>query len=90
MDSGETRTETLNAILSRAREFWLGRPGVEGVDLGFRTRGGTSTRETVLRVHVRKKKPEDDLSEGEVFPRRFEGVDVDVVEATYGEQTRRQ
>ena len=89
MDNREPRTETLKAALGRACKLWLGRPGVEGVDLGLRTRRGERTREMVLRVHVRKKKPESDLSQGEVFPQRFEGVDVDVVEATYEEQTRR-
>lgn len=88
MDNGEPRIETLKVALSRARELWLGRPGVVGVDLGFRIRGGERTGETVLRVHVRKKKPESDLSEGELFPRQFEGVGVDVVEAVYGEQPR--
>lgn len=89
MDDREPRTVTLKAALGRARELWLGRPGVVGVDLGLRTRRGERTRDVVLRVHVCKKKPESDLSHSEVFPRRFEGVEVDVVEATYGEQPRR-
>lgn len=86
MGTRDLGTEALKAVLPRARELWLGRPGVVGVDLGYRTRGGEPTRDLVLRVHVRKKKPESDLSRGEVFPRLFEGVEVDVVEATYGEQ----
>jgi hypothetical protein len=69
-----------------------GRPDVDWIILGFRTRGGRSyTDEKVIVVHVPEKIPEDHLAPDVVIPKQIvingETVGVDVI-ATRGERPK--
>lgn len=74
------------AELNKVREAWLKRPGVTAVDVGYRMKDGKLTDEVAIRVHVERKLPPEALEEHELFPETLGGVDVDVIEATYGPQ----
>ncbi len=68
------------AIRERAEAAFKQRyPGVHGVGLGFRTRGGQRTSEVALSVVVELKKPLDQLAPEEVVPSSFEGLPTDVL-----------
>lgn len=61
-------------------------PGVHGVGIGFRTRGGQRTSEVVLSVVVQVKKPLDQLAPEDVIPSTFEGMSTDVQTFLYGHE----
>jgi hypothetical protein len=71
--------EEFLAIKERAAVRLMRLPGVTGVGIGGRVRGGRPTGQPVLKVFVTEKKPLADLSPGEVVPTEFEGVPTDVV-----------
>lgn len=72
--------DELVALKNRAVTQFLSIPGVTGVGLGGRERGGRPTGEVVLKVFVARKRPAGELTPGELLPAQFEGVGVDVVE----------
>lgn len=78
------------AELKRVRRSWLGRPGVTGVDVGFKMKGRQMTDELALRVHVARKIPIDSMPDkNEAFgdggeTTRRGDFEVDVIEAQYG------
>lgn len=72
--------ERLLATKQRAAEEFFKIPGVAGVGLGGRERGGTRTGEFVIKVFVARKRPPRELTPGEMLPSRFEGIGVDVDE----------
>jgi hypothetical protein len=74
--------------LESVRDDWLARPGVTAVDLGFKWTDGQMTDQLSIRVHVALKKDMDELSADELFPEEVDGIDVDVLEATYAPQTQ--
>lgn len=74
------------AALAKVRNEWLQREGVTAVDLGFKWSKGEMTGQVSIRVHVEKKKAEEELTETDLFPKEVDGVPVDVLEATYGIQ----
>jgi hypothetical protein len=53
-------------------------PGVHHVSAGLKHRGGKLTRELCIRVYVREKRPDDQLSPAERVPREIDGVPTDV------------
>jgi hypothetical protein len=55
----------------------LNRPGVIGVDVGYRYVGGEKTDEIVIRVHVAEKK---DVSPDQKIPETINGVKTDVLQ----------
>lgn len=59
-------------------------PGVTGVDVGLRLKGGVVTREIALRVHVRRKWSRSRLPSTRTLPNSIEGIPLDVIEAHYG------
>lgn len=70
--------------LDTVRRQWLRRPGVSAVDVGFKIKDGTVREDTVaLRVHVVRKRHEDDLEKRELFPKKHGGFPVDVIEVAY-------
>jgi hypothetical protein len=71
--------EELLEVKERAAQQLLRLPGVTGVGLGGRERGGQPTGEVVLKVFVREKRNRDELAPGEIVPSEFEGVPTDVV-----------
>lgn len=74
--------------LDGVRGEWLRRPGVSGVDVGFKISGGKLTDDVALRVHVERKLPLEALDKREVFtksgsPEKIGGFPIDVIEASY-------
>ena len=80
------RVNAAEAELNRVRGDWLRRPGVTAVDVGFRFVEGRMLDELAVRVHVKRKLPEDELPPGEVFPKNLGEFPVDVIEAEYAPQ----
>jgi hypothetical protein len=78
--------DRLIAVKDRAAALFLAIPGVTAVGLGGRERGGQPTGEVVLKVFVARKRPAAELTPGETLPPQFEGIGVDVVELTEGEE----
>ncbi|HID54599.1 MAG TPA: hypothetical protein EYP41_21490 [Anaerolineae bacterium] len=74
------------AVLAQVQEDWLQREGVTAVDLGYKWSKGEMTGQLAIRVHLTHKKPLEELSESDLFPKEVDGVPVDVIEATYGLQ----
>ncbi len=78
------------AELKKVRKSWLRRPGVTGLDVGFRMRGQVMTNELAIRVHVARKVPTESLaSPSEAFAEsgrttKLGDFVVDVIEADYG------
>ncbi len=64
-------------IKKAAEADLLQRPGVTGVDVGYKYVGGQKTDEIVIRVHVAEKK---DVSSDEKIPDSVHGVKTDVLE----------
>ncbi len=75
-----------NTELIKVRENWLKRPGVRGVDVGYKFKDGKLTDELAIRVYVKRKLPREAISEHELFPERQGRFSVDVIEAEYGPQ----
>ena len=56
----------------------LKRPGVSGVDVGYKITKGEKTEELAIRVHVRKKRR--DVPKNQMIPDKIDGVKTDVLE----------
>lgn len=69
------------SIKEKAEQELLKRPGVTGVDVGYKYVGGKPTDEVAIRVHVSKKKK--NLPHAEMIPAEIEGVPTDVIERTF-------
>ncbi|HET9649548.1 MAG TPA: hypothetical protein VFP34_15145 [Microlunatus sp.] len=66
---------------------YLGRPGVTGIDVGYKEVGGVRTDEVAIRVHVRQKRT--DVPAAQLVPARIDGAVTDVVERSYELQVAR-
>jgi hypothetical protein len=77
--------EALLAIKERAADMLMRIPGVTGVGIGGRERGGSPTGELVLKVFVQRKRPLAELTPGERLPTQFEGIGIDVSELGIGQ-----
>lgn len=73
--------------LAKVQKEWSRRPGVTAVDIGYKVTGGQLQDELAIRVHVKRKRSLEELSEDEVFPSRLGRFAVDVIEAEYGPQS---
>lgn len=71
----------LVAIKERVEEEYLARPGVTGIDVGYKVVGGVQTDEVAIRVHVEKKKAS--VPKAQRVPASIDGVVTDVLERTY-------
>ena len=69
--------------LTAVRRDWLGRPGVTGVDVGYKIRGDRLTEELSIRVHVRRKLPLDALAPHDAIVENLGTFPTDVIEAEY-------
>ena len=49
-------TEELLQLKQRIEAEYLGRPGVTGVDVGYKWTNGVMTDQVVIRIHVAQKK----------------------------------
>lgn len=79
MMGGHTMDD-VQAIKTRYEDALLSLPGVVGVGVGMRQRGGQWTDEVCIVVSVQNKRSEDVLDPTEILPREIEGVPVDVLE----------
>jgi hypothetical protein len=71
----------LVAVKERAEGELLGRPGVTGVDVGYKVVDGVQTDEIAIRVHVKQKKAT--VPKAQMVPKEIEGVVTDVLERNY-------
>jgi len=67
-------------IKTRHEESLMQHPGVVGVGVGMRQKGGQPTDEVSIVIMVEKKHPLDQLDPKDVLPREIEGIPVDVLE----------
>ncbi len=80
--------EELVAIKDRAETEYLSRPGVTGIDVGYKVVGGVQTDEVAIRVHVKKKKAS--VPKAQMVPAQIDGVATDVLERDYELQVVRE
>ena len=71
----------LVAIKERVEAEYLARPGVTGIDVGYKVVGGVQTEEVAIRVHVEKKK--SSVPKAQQVPASIDGAVTDVLERTY-------
>lgn len=78
---------TLNELISikqRVEAQFLSRPGVTGVDVGYKETGGVRTDTVAIRIHVAEKKKR--VPADEMVPKDVEGAVTDVLERRYEPQ----
>lgn len=68
-------------ILKENEKSLRARKGVYKVDVGYRWKDGKMTGEIAIRVHVKKKKPINELETKDVVPTELAGFPVDVVQS---------
>ena len=73
--------EELIAIKERVEAEYLGRPGVTGIDVGYKEVAGERTDQVAIRVHVQAKS--DNVPADQRVPEEIEGAITDVLERTY-------
>ncbi|WP_156138642.1 chymotrypsin family serine protease [Microbacterium mangrovi] len=73
--------EELVAIKDRAEAEYLSRPGVTGIDVGYKYVGGEQTDEVAIRVHVKQKKAT--VAKAQLVPAQIDGVVTDVLQRDY-------
>lgn len=81
--------EALRALLKRNGKRLRALKGVRKVDVGFRWQDGRMTGEVALRVHVRKKKPIEEVAPEDLVPDEIDGFPVDVIVSNAGHQQAR-
>lgn len=74
--------DRLLALRDRVEAELRSIPGVVGVGVGFKERGGDLTEEIVFRVYVEEKRPLDDVPPAERIPDEIHGVKTDVLTVT--------
>lgn len=67
-------------VKRRHEQRLLRKANVVAVGVGFRRRGGSSTKEVCIVVSVKNKIPLSELKPRDVIPAQIEDVPVDVVE----------
>lgn len=72
--------EDVRAVKAKYEDSLLKLPGVIGVGVGMRQRGGQWTDEVCIVVSVQNKLPADALDPKEIVPHELDGVPVDVLE----------
>jgi hypothetical protein len=68
------------AVKARYEQELMNYPGVVGVGVGLRRRGGRLEEQVCIVVMVREKRHAADLSPDELLPGELDGVPVDVQE----------
>lgn len=71
----------LQQAYEEAREDYIGRENVTGVDIGYKYVEGHRTDDIVVRIHVKEKR--ELVPEAEMFPEEINGIPVDVIQAVY-------
>ncbi|WP_421735611.1 hypothetical protein [Cellulomonas sp.] len=78
----------LVTIKERVEAEYLARPGVTGIDVGYKVVGGVQTDEVAIRVHVEKKKAS--VPKAQLVPATIDGAVTDVLERNYQLQVVRE
>ncbi len=78
-DAPRSQEELHKLRVEVEREFMRRYPGVAGVALGFKVRGGKLTDQIAFRVYVHEKKPPSRLKKEEMIPDRYQDVPTDVL-----------
>lgn len=73
--------DELIAIKRQVEQDYLERPGVTGIDVGYKEVGGVRTDQVSIRVHVRQKTTS--VPEADRVPAEIDGVVTDVLERAY-------
>lgn len=73
-------SQEIKKVKARVEKDLLSRPGVTGVDIGYKYVGGKKTDQIAIRVLVAKKRT---VPEKERIPEEIEGVKTDVIERKY-------
>jgi hypothetical protein len=76
----DDRAERAQTVKSKYERELLAYPGVVGVGVGLRSRGGKLEEQVCIVVMVQKKRPASALPPGELLPTELDGVPVDVQE----------
>lgn len=71
------------AAFEEALSRFAHRPEVTGIDIGIKMEGGKHTKRMAVRIHIREKIELRHLPAHSRFPRKIDGVRVDVIEADY-------
>jgi hypothetical protein len=75
-----TIREHLKEVQMRNVEDLLNRQNVNAVDIGYKEIKGKKIDKLCLKIWVREKKPESELSPNEIVPKEIEGYVTDVIE----------
>lgn len=81
-----TWLEVKDSVIRLAKRF----SGVTGVDYGYIYRNGKVLKSSGIRFHVDTKRPEEELSPSQIFPKSLYGLRVDVVQAIYSVESSPQ
>lgn len=73
--------DALMRVLKENEKALRTRKGVYKVDIGYRWKDGKMTSEIAIRVHVKKKKPQNELEIKDVAPTELAGFPVDVIQS---------
>jgi S-adenosylmethionine synthetase len=72
--------EQIRRVKAEVEADLLKRPGVTGVDIGYKTVSGQETRILSIRIYVEHK---HDVSEAEMLPKFIQNIPTDVVEKRF-------
>ncbi|MCK4828777.1 hypothetical protein KA005_74285, partial [bacterium] len=73
--------DTLLRVLKENEKALRAHKGVYKVDVGYRWKDGKMTGEIAIRVHVKKKRPINELEAKDIVPKELAGFPVDVVQS---------
>jgi hypothetical protein len=77
------KVKEMEKVKQRAHEAFISFKGVLGVGYGLKRVEGKETRVTAVIVFVEKKLPKEEVREGELIPKSFEGFPTDVEEVIF-------
>ncbi len=78
---GQEEMKELMKVLKNNEKALRKIKGVFKVDIGYRWKDGKMTDEIAIRVHVRRKKPVEELDAGDIVPEELAGFPVDVIQS---------
>ncbi|KGM94385.1 hypothetical protein IRP63_04985 [Clostridium botulinum] len=71
--------DKIKCICNCDYKFFLNKPNVTGIGLGYKERGGFCIPKMCINVFVTNKVPENELLPQDRIPRLFKGIDTDVI-----------
>jgi hypothetical protein len=78
--------ERIREIKRSVEADWINRPGVTGIDVGYKYIDGKRTDEIAIRIHVMHKR---DVPEADAVPATIDGITTDVIESNFVPQVIR-